>query len=282
MRPPATSSADPVPLARREIILPGERGRFRLEIHESLPSTSDLCLARARAGEPEGLAVLAYRQTEGRGRERRIWQSGVGNLALSVLLRPGEAEAGALGRWSLLAGVALHQTLQTYLGAGRRLSLKWPNDILFDGAKLAGILAESETDANGRARFIVFGFGVNLLEAPRITGRATTSLREAGGFAPSPEEVAGQLLLSLAIWRRRLADEGFEAVRTAWLAAGPGLGDPMRVRLGGTERQGRFAGLNGEGALLLAGPSGITVITAGEVLEGVQPGEGEKGAHGAV
>jgi len=158
--------------------------------------------------------------------------------------------------------------------------LKWPNDVLYQGAKLAGILAESEMDARGQTRFIVFGFGVNLLEAPRLDDRATTSLREAGGFAPPPEEVAEQLLLGLAIWRQRLVEEGFGAIRSAWLAAGPALGEPLRVIIGESERQGSFAGLDDEGALLLAGPSGITVITAGEVL-GARGGRMERGAHGA-
>ncbi len=263
------------PLARRDITLPGGEEGFRLEIYESLPSTSDLCLTRARAGEKEGLAVLAYRQTAGRGRERRIWQSGAGNLALSVLLRPQFADAATLGRWSLLAGVALHQTLSSYLAPdhfteGRRLSLKWPNDVLFEGAKLAGILAESETDAHGKPRFVVFGFGVNLLEAPRLADRPTTSLRTASGFAPPPEEVAGQLLLALALWRRRLEREGFAPLREAWLAAGPPRDAPVEVKVGGMVRQGRFAGLDESGALLLAEPSGISVITAGEVFEGAR------------
>ena len=107
---------------------------WRLEIHESLPSTSDLCITRAEAGEEAGLAVLARRQTHGRGSRGRSWTGQTGNLALSVLLRP----AGALHQpalWPFLAALSLHQAL----GGGSLLQLKWPNDILLGHAKLARV-----------------------------------------------------------------------------------------------------------------------------------------------
>jgi BirA family transcriptional regulator, biotin operon repressor / biotin---[acetyl-CoA-carboxylase] ligase len=121
---------------------------WRLRVHEVLPSTSDLCRSLAADGEPAGLAVLARRQTRGRGSRGRDWESPPGNLFLSVLLRPaGRARDAA--QWSLLAGVALGEAFAAYLPDASMLRLKWPNDVLVGGKKIAGILVDSSADAAG-------------------------------------------------------------------------------------------------------------------------------------
>jgi BirA family biotin operon repressor/biotin-[acetyl-CoA-carboxylase] ligase len=233
---------------------------WRLAIHEELASTQDVVLAAAEAGEPEGLAVLARRQSAGRGTQGRAWSSPAGNLSLSVLLRPG-GPARALPQWSLLAGVALADAAAAALPPDAPLRLKWPNDLLLGGAKCAGILCQGGVDAAGGIGWVVFGIGVNLAVAPPLPDRPTTCLAHAGVAAPDPVAFAQRLLAALDMWRGR----GLAAVREAWLARGPVLDTPLVVRQGSVAREGRFAGLDPDGRLLLATPGGVVPVAAGEL-----------------
>ena len=233
------------------------RARWRLDAFDSLPSTSDLCIARAEAGEPAGLAVLARVQTRGRGSRGRSW-TGQGGLALSVLLRP-DPDPQPLGGWPLLAGLALHQAL----GGGSRLMLKWPNDVLLDGAKLAGILIERGVGAG--PDWLVIGFGANLSSAPALPDRETACLAQLGP-APEATVVAWRLLDALDAWQATCRRDGFEAIRAAWLRHAHPLGTALAVELGGVRRSGTFAGLAPDGAMLLSIDGRQQRVEAGEIL----------------
>ena len=242
------------------------RADWRLAIHASLPSTSDFCRERAAAGEPEGLAVLALRQTKGRGSRGRSWSSAPGSLSLSVLLRP-VAPAGAAGEWALLAGVAMADGLARFLPDASGLALKWPNDILLHGRKLAGILIDSSAGEGGRLDWLVIGFGANLAKAPQLLERAAAALAEAGR-APPPELAARSVLDRLDHWRGVRLREGFAAVRAAWLRRSQPMGSRLRLRLHEGVADGCFAGLSEEGALLLQTAAGVRAYATGEVLSG--------------
>lgn len=209
---------------------------WRLVVYDSLGSTSDLCRALARDGEPDGLAVMARSQSAGRGSKGRHWVSPPGNLYLSVLLRP-PGPAREAGQWSLLAGVALAEAVAARLAPAADLALKWPNDLLLGGAKLAGVLIDSEAGPLG-LDWLVIGIGVNIVSAPAVGDRATTCLAEHGA-ALEPEALAALVLERLGYWRAVHARAGFAAVRAAW--------QPWGARLPG------FAGLSPSGALLAAG-----------------------------
>ena len=247
--------------AHQGVALPAN---WRLQVHEVLPSTSDLCRERAAGGEPEGLAVLARRQTQGRGSRGRAWDSPSGNLFLSALLRPLQ-RAREAGQWSLLAGVALAETLAEYLPDAVAPRLKWPNDVLLGGDKLAGILVDSSADAAGMVEWLVIGIGVNLAVAPAVPGRAVACLADHVA-PPSPESFAARLLARLDHWRARHLAEGFVPVRAAWLARAPVPGSPVSLRLGEHLLGGGFAGLGEDGSLLLAGEGGVRAFSTGEVL----------------
>jgi BirA family biotin operon repressor/biotin-[acetyl-CoA-carboxylase] ligase len=246
-------------------------GLWRLATYDILPSTSDLCVARAREGEADGFAVLALRQTAGRGSRGRTWQSAEGNLNLSVLLRPGgpAAEAGA---WSLLAGVALIEALAAVWPGPQQqeaprdlgLSLKWPNDVLLRGRKIAGILLDSSATPEGTLAWLVIGLGANLAEAPRVFGRGTASLGEAGP-APWPGVAAKAVLERLAAWRRVRQEQGVAAIREAWLRHAHPLGSRMRLTGAAILVGGRFAGLTDQGHLLLETGGELRSFAAGEV-----------------
>ena len=245
---------------------------WRLRVYEELPSTQDVVLRAAEAGEPEGLAVLARRQTAGRGREGRGWESPAGNLHLSVLLRPREPVRRA-AQWALLAAVALAEAIEPYLppacSGGPALELKWPNDVLLGGAKLAGILVEAATGPQGGLAWLALGIGANLAHAPVLPGGRPTASLAAMGVSPppAPEAFAGELLVALGRWRRVQERQGFAPVRSAWLARGPRQGAPLAIA--GRAAAGTFAGLDEDGSLLLAGPDGeIRAWRAGEVETG--------------
>lgn len=232
-------------------------GAWRLEVHPTLPSTADLLLHRAEAGAPDGLAILAHRQTAGRGRAGRAWASPAGNLYLSVLLRPGGTARDA-PQWSLLAGVALAEAAAA--AAPGPFTLKWPNDLLRDGAKCAGILAETVLDADGAVAVLALGFGVNLSHAPALPDRPTATL----GPCVPPEDFAATLLARLAAWRSVQEAAGFGPIRAGWLAHHPPPGTPLALRDGPADA--RFAGLAADGALMIDTNGTRRSIRAGEVL----------------
>lgn len=235
---------------------------WRLRVEESLPSTQDLVLRLAAAGEPEGLAVLARRQTAGRGREGRGWDSRTGNLHLTVLLRPG-GPARLAPQWALLAAVALAEALSDGLPDPAAIRLKWPNDLLLRGAKLAGVLCESATDAAGGIEWVTIGLGANLAMAPEVEGRAVACLADLAP-PPEPEAVALRVLHAIEHWRRR----GFDEVREAWMARGPEPGQRITLRGWQSSTEGLYAGLARDGSLLLDTGTGPRAFSTGEIPAG--------------
>jgi len=239
-------------------------GFWRLRIYPSLDSTSDLCAKLAAAGEPEGLAVMALRQTAGRGSRGRNWQSPVGNLYLSALLRPPGMLAEG-GRWALLVAVAVADALAALLPDPGLLALKWPNDVLLDGRKVAGILLDATAKPSGAIDWLVIGCGVNLARAPDMPDRRTACIAE---FAPppAPKAMADLLLDRLAHWRAVRALDGFGPVRAAWLARAQPVGTGVQLAYSGRLIGGTFAGLADDGSLLLATGGRVEAFATGEIL----------------
>ena len=230
-------------------------------------SSNDEAKARARAGAPEGTVIWARRQSAGRGRRGRAWDSPPGNLYLSVVLRP-DCEARRVAQLSFVAALAALDLVDGPLPG--RARCKWPNDILVDGAKVAGILLESALRPRGRVDWVVLGIGVNLASHPGLTGPVpSTSLAAAGADALAPEAALSAFLAALARRRRAWQDEGFGAIRRAWLARAHGLGGPVSVASGGRRLAGVFEGIDAEGALVLARDDEAPLsIPAGDVFFG--------------
>lgn len=215
-------------------------------------------LALASAGAAEGSWLRAERQTGGKGRQGRAWDSPPGNLYASTLvrLRPADPPAATL---ALVAAVALEEAVRVFLPAGA--TLKWPNDLLIHGAKLSGILLERAGDA------IVIGIGVNLAHHPDLPDRLTTSL-SAQGAPADPATFLDVLAESFARWLARWRQEGLEPVRLRWLDRAHAPGTALTARLpDGEAIDGLFDGLTGDGALILRLASGARrVIHAGDVF----------------
>ena len=253
-------------------------------------STNADVMALAQAGAAEGLWLRADRQTAGRGRQGRAWESPVGNLYASTLVRvhPSDSQAATL---ALVAAVALDEavrvsapnlshplvssevekrvlgvrerfstSLETNGGRGM-LTIKWPNDLLLDGAKLTGILLERSGDA------VVIGMGVNLIHHPRALDRPTTSLA-AHGISVEPAPFLDTLAEIFARWLARWRSEGLAPVRARWIERAHPRGTALSARTGdGWVIDGLFDGLDEQGALILrlAG-GGRHVMHAGDVF----------------
>lgn len=223
-------------------------------------STNAWLAERAEEGAPEGAAVLAHEQVAGRGRHGRGWVSPPGNLHVSVLVRPLSAPE-TVGQIGMLAALALTDTLPESLGA----RLKWPNDVLVNQAKLAGVLVETALEG-GRIAWAVVGIGANLASHPSLPDRPATSLPALGLAAPDPLEFAQQLLRHFDARYEAWRAQGFGAQRAAWVQRGPSPGASIGVRLPHEVVEGRFVGIDEAGALLVATAAGARTVTAGEVF----------------
>ena len=230
-------------------------------------STNDEAKVRAAAGAPEGTVVWARLQRAGRGRRGRAWESPPGNLYLSLILRP-SCEARSVAQLSFVAALAVRDLVDGPLPGCARC--KWPNDILVDGGKVAGVLLESALGPGGHVDWVVIGIGVNLASHPGLEGPVpSTSLAAAGASPLAPEDALPPLLAALARRRQEWETEGFAPVRRAWLARAHGLGGPVTVANGGQELAGIFKGLDSEGALVLAQADAAPIsISAGDVYFG--------------
>ena len=224
---------------------------------ESVGSTNDEAARLAEAGSPEGTVVWSREQTGGRGRRARHWVSPIGNLYTSTILRPAcsAPHAAELGFVAALA-------VADIVPPDREVRVKWPNDVLIDGGKVAGILPESAIGQGGKVEHVVLGIGVNVGFAPQLPDMRYPGAALGGSVEEALEKLTASLALRLGQWRH----EGFATTRAAWLAKAGPLGLEVDVKLGEELVRGRFAGMDREGALLLDTPAGPRKIVAGELL----------------
>jgi BirA family transcriptional regulator, biotin operon repressor / biotin---[acetyl-CoA-carboxylase] ligase len=237
---------------------------FILVAHDCVGSTSDEAKTLASAGAQHGTLVWALEQTGGRGRLDRRWISPRGNLFTSIVLRP-EAPPAQAAELGFVAALAVAEAVERFVSGSDRVRLKWPNDVLADGAKIAGILLEARSASSGLVDWVVLGIGINIVAAPSGTPYPATCLAQLTIAVPPVEEVLEALAESLALWLSIWENRGFSPIRDAWLGKAHGLGDPLRVRQGEDELSGRFLDLDLDGALVLETASGIRRITAGDV-----------------
>jgi BirA family biotin operon repressor/biotin-[acetyl-CoA-carboxylase] ligase len=229
----------------------------------TLGSTNAEALVRARAGERGPLWIVAGEQTAGRGRRGAPWVSKPGNLYATMLLTEPSPPPCA-PQLSFVAALALHDAVAASAPQlGPLLALKWPNDLLLGGAKLAGILVEGESDP---AFTVAIGMGVNCAHHPESAGYPATDLAAAGALV-RPDALHAELAAAMA---RRLAQwdrgAGFAGIRADWLRRAAGLGGDIRVRLPEREFSGRFEGLDDSGRLLVTENGVLTTVGAGEVF----------------
>lgn len=212
--------------------------------------------------------ILALKQTAGRGRRGRTWFDPVGNFAATLVMRPGEAPTQVALR-SFVAALALRDAVAAITGRPEGLSLKWPNDVLLNGGKLAGILLESSGQGSG-VGYLAIGIGVNLVKAPPAAdlepgAMPPVSIAGETGLSVSPEEFLDVLAPCYARHEATFATYGFAPIREAWLAGAARLGQPVKARTMTAEHHGTFETVDAEGALVLKTADGRAVIPAADV-----------------
>jgi BirA family biotin operon repressor/biotin-[acetyl-CoA-carboxylase] ligase len=242
--------------------LDGAHRDWRIVRLGAIDSTNEEARRRALAGDTGRMWIVADEQTAGRGRRGRAWISPRGNLHASCLMiDPCPRAVGA--QLGFVAGVALARAARD-LGA-TEVGIKWPNDLMFHGAKSAGILVEGLALGDGRAAYVV-GVGVNCAHAPKGLGYATSCLTRAGGHEVGPSEVFERLVQrfgeAFAIWR---AGEAFDRIRADWLDCALGLGERIAIKNEANQREGVFEGIDAAGRLLMRSERGLETIEAADL-----------------
>lgn len=228
-----------------------------------LAETDSTSAEAARRADAAPLWVMARMQTIGRGRRGRVWSMPQGNFAASLVWRP-DADPAAMALRSFSASLALHDALTALGVAG--LSLKWPNDVLLDGGKLAGILLESPSPG-----LLILGIGINLIAVPDPAGLETgaiapISLLAATGLRLSPEAMLDRLAPAFATREAQLTADGFAPLRADWLARADRPGQRITARSMTETVTGTFDDVDASGHLVLGTPTGPRRITAADVF----------------
>lgn len=223
-----------------------------------LDSTNEEARRLASAGDRGPVWITAGEQTKGRGRRGNVWISESGNLFATLLTSAPHATAAQLG---FAAGLATADVVASY-AASARVNLKWPNDVLLDHRKVAGILLEAlARDA------LAIGIGINLAHHPEGTETPATSVNAATGRVVDPDDALAKLATRFAAWYSSWESQGFAGLKPHWLKRASGLGKPLRARLADREIKGVFEDLDHDGALLLrTSDAGLIRITAAEVF----------------
>lgn len=233
---------------------------FRLRALVATTSTQDVVRAAARDGASEGFCCMAQSQSSGRGRQQRSWSAPPGSSLLASLLV--RVRHPILGGVPIAAGLALRAAIEsTSQCAGR---LKWPNDILAGGGKLAGILCEVEPAAPGTGTAVVIGMGVNLRVPSFPDGVPGASLHDLVATPPSPARLLAAVLPELSTRLGTLAT-GMGPLRDEWQRHAAGLGERVMADSPAGRVSGIAEGIDDDGALLLRGPAGAVRVLAGDV-----------------
>jgi BirA family transcriptional regulator, biotin operon repressor / biotin---[acetyl-CoA-carboxylase] ligase len=221
---------------------------YHLLSYDTIDSTEAKRLALA--GGQHGAVIWAEEQTEGKGRDGRTWISDAGNLFCSLLLQPC-APHSALPQLSFVASLSLYRALESVVPATHELRLKWPNDLLLDGKKLAGILLETIPAENSDARWVILGMGVNVEHFPQETRYPATSLKAVGVEIISAKIVLSRFLNFFEPIYDEWLERGFNSIRTQWLECAAFVNKPLTLTLGETKITGIFHGIDDGGQLLL-------------------------------
>lgn len=226
--------------------------------------------ALRQAPHLEGPAwFLGLEQTAGRGRRARAWASPRGNFHATLLMFPKE-RPDLVALRSFAAALALRDAFVALTGLETSFSLKWPNDVLLNGAKVAGILLEASSTGAG-VQALAIGIGVNLIAHPDQSvmeegALPAVSLLSETGLRVTPEAFLDALAPAFARWEAVLVAQGFAPLREAWLAHAARLGEPIRARTGKDTFHGVFETIDGQGNLILVTATGPMAIPAAEVF----------------
>ncbi|MFL5202611.1 MAG: biotin--[acetyl-CoA-carboxylase] ligase [Microvirga sp.] len=248
-----------------------ESAGYRLLSLEATNSTNDDALQAARSGDPGQIWITAAEQLAGRGRHGRQWSSPPGNLYASLLLID-PCDTPSAPQLGFVAGLALHEAVESVTGVSApRLALKWPNDLLLDGAKVSGLLLEGHRLQPDGPLAIVIGFGVNVAFAPTGTPYPASALQAVKSGLNRDEifrALSSAFARTFSAWRmsaRMNASDPFGAIRRLWLERAAGVGQEVTLRLPSGNKMGVFKGLDRFGRLQLKSDDRMELIDAGDL-----------------
>lgn len=237
---------------------------FILHRFDTVGTTMDVArdlLNNPSAVGSKGAVVWATEQTGGRGRHGRQWTSPPGNLYTTVILNHDRPITDA-SQLALVTGISMSEAIADDLPAGS-VTMKWPNDLLINGAKNVGILLEGNGTS---ASPVLIGSGVNITSAPTDTPYPATTLRDAGSNI-EPAHLLERYIDALSRWTERWNNQGFSPIRAQWLTIAAGIGKPVTIRLPGGEKRGTFIDVDEVGTLVLETEGGKTEkVSAGDVF----------------
>lgn len=248
----------------REPKLPAAYNLISLDKVDSTNAEAMRLAAEGEEKAPDGTVILAKEQTEGRGRRGRKWISPPGNLYCSFILRP-DVPAEKAAQLSFVAALAVFDMLGAVGDVGHQVHCKWPNDILLNEQKVAGILLEAETSGPNNPEWIVLGLGVNVGVFPGDTDFPATSFR-AESWAATEADCLESFARHFLNWTGKWLEEGFGPIRKTWLWRSYKKGEEIGVQLENETLTGVFTDLDEDGALLLETADGERRITAGDVF----------------
>jgi BirA family biotin operon repressor/biotin-[acetyl-CoA-carboxylase] ligase len=238
---------------------------YALREWDEIDSTNEEARRLAAAGESGPIWLRADRQTAGRGRRGRVWESPQGNLAATLLISP-DRPASECAQLSFVTAIAAADAVSSFAPSAD-VKVKWPNDVLVGGKKLAGILLESTSGTSMTPTYLAVGVGMNLAHFPPDMEFPATSLAALGVSVPSASAAVTQLAAQFAKWYDVWMTNGFSPIQDAWLARAAGLGTRIRARLTNEETSGVFEGIDHTGALILRETQDrVRMISAGEVF----------------
>lgn len=224
--------------------------------YDEIDSTNDELRRLAEKGAANFTIVTAKKQTRGKGRYTRSWESPEGNLFLSILLR--NLDIATAHQVSFVASLAALEAIQINIDAPA--ALKWPNDVLANGKKIAGILLESAYSQNDKLDYLIVGFGINVKKSPDYA----TNMKKHGStqsFGNIRTKLLDEFSKYFDIWM----EEGFGKINNLWLKNAAGLGEKIIVNLPEKQAEGIFRGLTQNGELRLETADGEIIISSGEV-----------------
>ena len=248
----------------REPILPTAYRLVTLETVDSTNAEAKRLAARGEDETPDGTLVWAKEQTAGRGRRGRRWESPPGNLYCSLVLRP-EVRLEKAAELSFVAALAVCDALGSIGEPGHQVHCKWPNDVLLNEGKVAGILLEAETGGGDTPEWVVLGVGINIAVFPGDTDVRATSFR-AENWGATEVDCLEAFCRHFVLWAGKWLDDGFQPIRKTWLQRCCGKGEEIEVHLDNETLTGVFEDLDDNGALLLKTKDGQRKITAGDVF----------------
>ncbi|MDX1917243.1 MAG: biotin--[acetyl-CoA-carboxylase] ligase [Rickettsiaceae bacterium] len=241
--------------------------KFHLLLLDEVDSTSDEAKRIAATGQsPDFLVVCAKRQTNGRGRYKNIWESYEGNLFMSIIV-PTTHDLDAMAQLSFVTSLALENAISSLLkmyNTDGLIQLKWPNDILLNDHKIAGILLETGGLNNN---FIVIGVGVNICRSPLIADKKITDLYKEGLVSAEKNEIMNRFMSNFSILYANWLEEGFLPIRDKWLKKAKGIGKIISINTGSSRISGKFLDIDFKGQARIGVSSGqVHSVNTGEIF----------------